>query len=550
VARHALLLTQIGVPQPRSNGAEQVPKAIVAREANCAFVMTDRELVAAARHALANVENAQVLLRNPLLPRDRRLSYGTARFIVLNSLQSLAPASGGPSAQRERRLYGILVRCDLNGEVHKSVIKSMALSRRQFYRERHEALLRLAAIVRQHVKNAQAQAQPTASTATIVDLGDAAEAYIEALRAAGQHRLVWEEASAMARRNPGDPREVDFLLVASEAARFLGEAEHAQQALDLCLATRGDSYWRSLWIASSAMSLQWVGGESAAARTTFERAVGAGPDERTLHGKEATLLGMMLSGAARLEVDCGRWDRARSLIARASNLLQNGTAARPQSLSRLSALIFRVSSQLALYADGDRPRSILSFRAALDAARASGELGNVAETAIRFAAALGPDDPQTALTYADYGLDIARRFYPGDRLSELTLTALPLLLDERGAEAAERAVSNARTNGLGKRDALYIDLADAKIAAHAGDDRSALERAEEASASFFRLGIDAWGCDAALVAIEACERLGFLARAKRTLSVMGDVYARATAQTRVRARRLQLPNAPNALLPT
>ncbi|HEY1978045.1 MAG TPA: hypothetical protein VGG89_15955 [Candidatus Baltobacteraceae bacterium] len=512
--------------------------------------MTDRELVAAARHALANVENEQLLLRNSLLPRDHRLSYGTLRFIVLNSLQSLAPASGGPAAQRERRLCTILVRCDLNGEVHKSVIKSMALSRRQFYRERHEALLRLAATVRQHVDKAQGQAEPAPSSATLVDLGDAAEAYIEALRAAGQHGLVFEEAFSLAGRNPGDAREVDFWLVASEAARFLGDVKRSQQALDLCLATRGDSYWRSLWIAGSAMSLQWVRGESAAARATFERAVGAGPDERTLHGKEATLLGMMLSGAARLEIDCGRWDRARSLIARASNLLQNGTAARPQSMSRLSALIFRVSSQLALHADGDRPRSVLGFRAALDAARASGELGGVSDTAIRFAAALAPDDAQTALTYADYGLEIARRFYPGDRLSELTLAALPLLLHERGAEGAERAMVNARQDRLGLRDTLYLQLGDAKIAARAGDYRSALERAEDAAASFFRLGIDAWACDAQLIAIEACERLGFHARAKRALSVMGDVLSRATAETRARARRMHVSESLNVMLPT
>lgn len=512
--------------------------------------MTDRELVAAARHALADVENEQALLRSPLLPRDHRLSYGTLRFIVLNALQSLAPTSTGFAAQRERRLYTILVRCDLNGEVHKSVIKSMALSRRQFYRERHEALLRLAAIVRQHVKKAQARAEPTTSSATTVDLGDAAEAYIEALRAAGQHRLVFEEASSLAQRNPGDSREVDLWLVASEAARFLGDAGRAQQALDRCLATCGDSYWRSLWIASSAMSLQWVSGESAAARMTFERAVSAGPDEGTLHGKEATLLGMMLSGAARLEIDCGRWDRARSLVARASNLLQNGTATKPQSLSRLSALIFRASSQLTLYADGDRPRSILSFRAALDAARASGELGSVADTATRFSAALAPDDPQAALAYADYGLEIARRFYPGDRLSELTLTALPLLLQQRGGEAAERVVYNARREGLGTRDTLYLQLGDAKIAAHEGDYRAALERVEDVAASLFRLGIDAWACDAQLLAIEAYERLGYYPRAKRALSVMGDVLGRATADTRARARRMQLPDAANVMLPT
>lgn len=511
--------------------------------------MTDRESIAAARHALANVENEQVLLRSALLPRDHRLSYGTMRFIVLNALQSLAPAGTGQTAQRERRLYAILVRCDLNGEVHKSVIESMALSRRQFYRERHEALLRLAAIVRQQVKKAQSQTQPAPSSTTVIDLGDAAEAYIEALRSAGQHGLVWEEASSLARRIAGESHEIDLLLVASEAARFMGDARRAQQALDVCLATSGESYWKSLWIASTAMSLQWVDGESAAARATFERAVTAGPDERTLHGKEAILLGIMLCGTARLEVHCGRWDRARSLVARASNLLQNGAAAKAQSLSRLAAQIFRVTSQLVLDADGDRPRSMLSFRAALDAARASGELGSVAETAIRFAAALAPKDSQTALRYADYGLEIARRFYPGDRLCELTLTALPLLLRERGAEAAERTVFNARQASLGARDALFLQFADAKIAAQTGNDRAALESAEDAAASFFRLGIDAWACDAQMTAIEASQRLGFHARAERAMSVIGDVLGRATAETRARIRRLQIPEATDVLLP-
>jgi len=512
--------------------------------------MTDRETIAAARHALAHVENEQVLLRNALLPRDHRLSYGTLRFIVLNALQSLAPTNAGAGAQRERRLHTILVRCDLNGEVHKSVIESMALSRRQFYRERHEALLRLADTIRQHVERAQAQARPEPSSAASIDLGDAAEAFIEALRAAGQHRMVWEEASALAQRSSGDPREIELRLVASEAARFVGDTEGAQQALDAARsATQSDSFWRSLWIASSAMSLQWVAGESGAARATFERAAGAGPDEQTLHGKEAILLGIMLCSAARLEIDCGRWDRARASIARASHLLQNGAAAKPQSLPRLAALIFRTSAQLALQADGDRARAVSDFRAALDAARASGELGSVAETAIRFAAALPGEDQPTALSYADYGLEIARRFYPGDRLAELTLTALPLLLRARGAEAAERVTFNARHAGLGVRDAAFLQLADAKVAAHAGDFSAALERAEDAASTLFRLGADAWACDAQMLAIEACERLGFHARGKRALSVAGDVFGRATAETRTRARRLLVPDSPNALLP-
>ncbi|HTX58410.1 MAG TPA: hypothetical protein VMH02_01950 [Verrucomicrobiae bacterium] len=503
--------------------------------------MTDRELIEAARHALVNLESEQELLRNPLVPSDRSLSYGTMRFIVLSALESLGTGGVAATAQKRLRLHAILRRCDLGGEVHKSVIRSMAISRRQFYRERRESLLSLAETIAGLVAEAGPPSRAeSATSATMIDLGDAAEAYIEALRCAGQYRSVWREATALARGSAGDPREIEFWLVASEAARFLADAAGAERALEAALERMlPESYWRSLWIAATAMNLQWVAGKSGAARDTFEQAVQAGPSERSLHGKEAVLLGLMLVTEARIEVDCGRWDRARSLLERATRLSRNGGTAKPSSLLRLSALILRLSAQLAYYADGDARRSATAFAAALDTAHASGELGNVASIAVHYASTLGDAQREHALRYADYGLDIARRYYPGDRFVELTLEATPLLLRTRGSKAACEAVERAHRCGLGARDRLYLDLARAKIAAHDGKLLEAADQAEEVAAQLFAHGIDAWACDARLVGAEACVGLGSRARARSKLAELGDVLECARSGIRSRARALE-----------
>jgi tetratricopeptide (TPR) repeat protein len=499
--------------------------------------MIDRDIVAAARHALTHLENQRELARNPLLPADHAFADETLRSAVLRALETMRPPNDDAGvAHRGFRLHAILVRCDLRREAHDCVARALALSRRQFYRERHAALLRLGGALQRELERARA------ATVTSSDLGDAAEAYIEALRSAGQHRSVWQEATAAAAGAAGDGREIDLWMVASEAARFLANTDAAEEALDRArdVTSQRDSYWRTIWIASGEMNLQWVAGDAAGARATFERALRAGPDERALHGKEAILSGIMLSYAAAIEMDCGRWEAARSLLARASPLMErDATAARRQSLQRLSAVTARLSALLAQHAGSDdRARSIADARAALDAARATGQLGNVAMSAVQYASASYERDPGDALGHATYGLEIARRFYPGDRLVELTLEALPVLLCGGDDRAARRAVAQAQSPGLGRRDRLFLELAESKIAFESGDLEVAAARAENASAQLFGSGIDAWACDAALVGIEASARLGYRRRARRRLSEISDALGCARAATRRRARRV------------
>lgn len=496
--------------------------------------MDDSNFAGAARHALIHLENERELRRNPLLAAGHGLSHDALRAAVLRALDALRPYRSDASDRGFRR-HAIVARCDLGGETHKGVMDALGLSRRQFYRERREALILLGTAMAQAFEHARAV------TATL-DLGDAAEAYIEALRSAGENAGVWREASALAAATAGQPREIDAWMVASEAARFLADGEASAHAL-ACAREAGceiEAQWRDTWIASGEMNLHWVEADCAGARAALQRRLRDALPERALHGKEAILLGIVLANAAAIELDCGRWQDARDLVARAwRSIDREFTGKRRQSMLRLSSVLLRLSALLADYDDGDRGRSLAEQRGALEAARATGQLGNVATSAVHYGDALRGDDPHEAARYAGYGLEIARHFYPGDRLAELTLIATPALVAAAQSERARSAVRDARRPGIGLRDELFLDLAEVKIAMAAGDELpAAADRAEELAARFFRHGVNAWACDARLLAVEAAARLGHRTRARRQLAADFGATSAARAETRRRARRL------------
>jgi tetratricopeptide (TPR) repeat protein len=495
-------------------------------------LMTDRELAFAARHALNHVDSESALGTNPLFARaGRLLPYEGQRATVLAALESLAPIDATDGApQKQQRLHSILVRCDLRGEAHKCVIDALAVSRRQFYRERHEALVALAKAIERSLRRNPSPA----STA----LGDAAEAIVEGLRRAGEFETVWREASALAAQSADAHSSVKLWIVASEAARNLGNVNRAMEAQQRAHAAAARApqdhrqHSRRLWLAIGEMSMQWARGDCGAARDTFDQAVLAVPDERTLQGDAAILFGIMLGYAANIECDCGRWDQAHSLLSRAWRLAERG-----ETLTTRPTL-HRISGQIALRAHGDLRRAIADYHAALETDRSTGGLGSFAISATYYASALGEEEPEEALPYADYGLTIARRFYRGDRFTKLLLEAMPLLVRTRGAGLARATVADARTVNLELRDSLLLDLAEAKIAFYAGENRSAIEQAEAVAAQLARCDFQTWSYDAELVAIEAGARLGHYMRARRRLAEIADGLKAARADVRVRLQRL------------
>ena len=280
--------------------------------------MDHRELASAAGRALASLGDERELPHNPLIRAHAPgQPYDTVRAATLRALESLAPAGSDTTQQKQRRLYDILVRCDLHAEPHKLAIAALGLSRRQFYRERREALLALAVAIERELQRLR-------PISVSLELGDAAEAYIEALRSAGQYRTVWREARALAIRAAGEPREMELWIIASEAARYVGGPKEVEEALDRArravvrLEGRDGTFKRALWSAIGEMNRQWSDADYDGIRATFEAALRRGPDESTLQGPEAILVGIMLGYVASMECDCVPVaERPQDLYARA-----------------------------------------------------------------------------------------------------------------------------------------------------------------------------------------------------------------------------------------
>ena len=481
----------------------------------------------AARRALALLSDESELMRVPLLPTMPRLTYGTLRAAILRALESLAPITPSSDPKQQRR-HDILLRCDVHGESHKTVIQALGLSRRQFYRERSEALLQLA-------NTLEAELARTSPATVSLALGDAAEAYIEGLRFAGQYRDAWREARDLAMNAAGEAREVQLWSVACEAARYVGDHAAAAEALDCArraasnLSGTDGSYARTLWVAIGEMNQYWAAAECERVRETFEKAVRAGRDERTLPPGEAKLFGIMLGYMAAVECDCGRWEQAESLYARERRLAGSEPSATTQSS------LLRLSARLA-GARGDRQRAIAEHRAALEIERKSGQLGPIAVSAVYYAAAIGSSSPEQPLPYAEYGLEIARRYYPGDRLAKLTLQALPVILEAKGPAQSSRVLAGVKRAGLGLRDLLFLDTAEARIAARAGDHAAAVERGCDVANRLAQRGFSAWAEAAQLAVVESYAKLGQRRRARRHLESLTGTLA--AADSRERARQL------------
>jgi tetratricopeptide (TPR) repeat protein len=147
----------------------------------------------AAQHLLRHLDDPNALRGNPLVGPLFDQGEGSSRvsFEVMNRINALIRACaeqirGDATAPREsrenrERQYQILVRCDLGREPHAVVAADLALSRRQFYRERREASQSLARFVAEYVQERVARPQALAIDRFTLELSRA-----KALRLAGE----------------------------------------------------------------------------------------------------------------------------------------------------------------------------------------------------------------------------------------------------------------------------------------------------------------------------------------------------------------------------
>jgi tetratricopeptide (TPR) repeat protein len=110
-------------------------------------------VIAALRDMLRHLDDADRLQQNPLALKILAANANAAssacaiavriRGVVAEALQSLLPPPDD-RGHKMHRLYAIVARCDLGGELHLSVAHDLGLCKAQFYRERTKALELLA----------------------------------------------------------------------------------------------------------------------------------------------------------------------------------------------------------------------------------------------------------------------------------------------------------------------------------------------------------------------------------------------------------------------
>jgi hypothetical protein len=489
-------------------------------------MMDDRASASAARDAVRHLDDERVLRANPLFESDADCPHEALRAVVLRALEALRIV--------QVLHHEIVVRCDVRREPHKVVVDSLCLSRRQFYRERQRALLRLGDAIRRERERTR---EPVVTP--LPDARETAKAFIDMLRGSGQHEAVWREAVALAPHVDEPQFRISLHVIASEAARFLGDQVRAVEQLRCAVRLLADlgedsaSLAAALWVAVGEVAQCLVEARFADARAHFARAV-ARADERTLHGPEATLFEILLSHIISIDVACGDWSGARALLLRAEAITTGSAEA-----ERGRAVRLRLSGRIALQGDGDERRARADQRAALAAAQHARQLRQAGNAAVDLGIAIGEENLGEAVRHIEFGLDVVRRF-SDEESATLLAESLPILLLAGAAQPVQERLDDLRARRrLSPRSAPLLDLSEARVLMWSNDVLGGLERANDARLRLSAQGQLPWACDAQLLEVESSLALRQPVRAGRLLRELREMAREAgRAQTRRRVEAL------------
>jgi tetratricopeptide (TPR) repeat protein len=488
----------------------------------------DRERARAARDALRDLDNERSLHDNVLFT-GVSFPHEQLRTIVLRALDSLQPPEPGDGSDD----HALLLRCDVRREPHKNVVASLPLSRRQFYRQRDLALRRLGVAIERELE------RPHAAVVLLSDSREAREAFINMLRECGQHEAVRREGLSFLGHLHSPDRRAILHGVISEAERYLGNFEAAADHLDQAKALLEHAYDRTrfatLWIATVEIALHVVRADYDAAMALFGSVDGMVTDEQTLHGREATLLEILIGYVASIESSRGAWGRARALLRRAESLSSRGDG---RELERGRATRLRLAGRLALQHEGDVPRALAESREALVVAQRMHQLRQAASASVEVGLALAEAGDAEAARHIAVGLEIGAQFSDVENAAVHLADALPVLLHAGQTEVARRHFDALRGGRISPRAAPLIELSEARWALHAADAPTAVERARAARDRLETHGLLPLACDARVVEVEswlALSRPVHARRAFRELTELAQHAGRAPTRRRLRA---------------
>jgi len=480
------------------------------------------------------MDDERALRSNPLLAHldSRALGYDRLRAHVLRALDWLDPGSRDSAASERRgRQHAILLRCDVQRAPHEEVAAALGLSRRQFYRDRRAALLAFSAALREY--------RPTAVPAR-TEPRNVQLLYIETLRDRGEYDAVWHESLRALRDLRGGAREAEVWTVAAEAARFLGNIRKSQEAIDalrgLAECSEHPHLLRAtaLRIAICETALDWMQADFTKARARIESFAKAWDDERTMHGRDATLFGILLNYGAWIAIDAGDWAAAAEFTRRSERIAERSEVAHaPTHLHRLRG-------RLAVARDGDSLRASMELRDALAVADTHKAFAPIASSAVELGLALVASDQSSGFDYIRYGLAIGRDACGYDDFAMLFISTVPALLPHTTAKNALEAVEVVRArSSLLRRADLFARLAELAIFLQAGQHGEVATSGADLARELERASLLPAASEAHVISAEALLRERRVLAARRALRRASEMIANfGSAPTRARAAAL------------
>lgn len=487
---------------------------------------------AAARRLLRDLDEIVALRENPLLLEYAGEPHEALRMRVLRAVESLdtGPAAT-TSSDRRYRLHQIILRCDLNGDSHKSVAAALGISRSQFYMDRRAAFLCVADALER--LPAQPQMDGLLPDAFSLHLD-----YVEMLRSQGRFDAAWREALRVVSDVRGQPAEIELWSIVADASRFLGNLQQSLQAVNemsRIAATYAPQQRRAaaLRIAISEIALLGVQGRFDETLERFDQAMEDAGNEHAMYGSDLTLFIILLGFGAEASVERGHWQRAKALIRRVECIIDRSQV--PYANARLHRLRARIAQER----NGDSALSALELRDALRLLQHHRQLPEMAMATVEYGVALAGIDRPEAMRYIDYGLVMAKDVCGYDQYAMLVANAAPLFLERSGPDEALRMIADIRMRApLSARAHLHLGIAEADARLARGQFKVASETGINVGKSLEDAALFPAAAKAWLIAIEAFARDGKTAKANQLFGKSKEVLnAHADNATRERALR-------------
>jgi tetratricopeptide (TPR) repeat protein len=482
----------------------------------------------AVAHLLRHLHDPCALHANPIAARYFSSEAGArsresdadglarVRALVAGAVDRVfASAWGTAATEHALRQRAIVERCDLLGEPHSAVATSLGLSRRQFYRERHDARERLAEYF--------ARASHPRCTQSLPDAFELGLAFAESLCRLGRRAAAIASIKELRENSAGAAERIRANLALASAysdAGKLAAADGALRQARIIFASQSSAIdggrLLCLEIETVAARMLWLSGKPAEMKATQERILTQLRQRVPLQSERAfELEALSWMRLGMLSRDVGEADKSLRYLQRAAVVLE----ALPKPSASLRAELFANLGLTQMVLPNGMPAAAESMRAYLAVSREHNLLCDVADALANLATLyLQSGDVRTARMFGRTGLDLAQRVSSRQQRAEIAVIAALAEAEGGNFRLAFELIERARVDIVQHSPGWALTgLAEAQALVYAGAFDAAWRSAREAAASMSAMGMTRY-CGAALrIAAEAAEGSNRRGEAVRTI---------------------------------